>query len=77
MIDRVFQPFDYEAAITGPGVEAMPIQIQEMNVWLSNGGTHLWHMDDIQPATAWEREIDQLMNGADGHSRLSEAQEAI
>ena len=61
MIDRVFQSFDYEAAIMGlGGGDADPNP--EMNVWLSNGGTHLWHMDESQPATAREREIDQRMN---------------
>jgi peptide/nickel transport system substrate-binding protein len=61
MIDRVFQTFDYEAAIMGlGGGDADPNP--EMNVWLSNGTTHLWHMNEAQPATPWEREIDQLMN---------------
>jgi peptide/nickel transport system substrate-binding protein len=61
MIDRVFQSFDYEAAIMGlGGGDADPNP--EMNVWLSSGSTHLWHMNEAQPATAWEREIDQLMN---------------
>jgi peptide/nickel transport system substrate-binding protein len=61
MIDRVFQSFDYEAAIMGlGGGDADPNP--EMNVWLSNGATHLWHMNETQPATPWEREIDQLMN---------------
>ena len=61
MIDRVFQSFDYEAAIMGlGGGDADPNP--EMNVWLSNGSTHLWRMNEAQPATAWEREIDQLMN---------------
>jgi len=61
MIDRVFQSFDYEAAIMGlGGGDADPNP--EMNVWLSSGGTHLWRMNETQPATAWEREIDQLMN---------------
>lgn len=61
MIDRVFQSFDYEAAIMGlGGGDADPNP--EMNVWLSSGSTHLWHMNETQPATAWEREIDQLMN---------------
>lgn len=61
MIDRVFQSFDYEAAIMGlGGGDADPNP--EMNVWLSNGTTHLWHMNETQPATPWEREIDQLMN---------------
>ncbi len=60
MIDRVFQSFDYEAAIMGLG-GGDPDPNPEMNVWLSNGSTHLWHMGETQPATDWEREIDQLM----------------
>jgi peptide/nickel transport system substrate-binding protein len=61
MVDRVFQSFDYEAAIMGlGGGDADPNP--EMNVWFSSGSTHLWHMNETQPATTWEREIDQLMN---------------
>jgi peptide/nickel transport system substrate-binding protein len=60
LIDRVFQSFDYEAAIMGlGGGDADPNP--EMNVWTSNGTSHLWHLGETQPATAWEREIDQLM----------------
>jgi peptide/nickel transport system substrate-binding protein len=33
----------------------------EMNVWLSSGATHLWHLGETQPASDWEREVDQLM----------------
>jgi len=33
----------------------------EMNVWLSNGATHLWHLGQSRPATSWEQEIDELM----------------
>ena len=33
----------------------------EMNVWLSSGGTHLWHPEQSRPATPWEAEIDTLM----------------
>ncbi len=32
-----------------------------MNVWLSNGATHIWHLNETKPATDWEREVDQLM----------------
>ncbi|MFY9560453.1 MAG: ABC transporter substrate-binding protein [Terriglobales bacterium] len=61
IIDRLFQSFDYEAAIMAlGGGDADPNP--EMNVWLSSGSTHLWRMNETQPATAWEREIDQLMN---------------
>jgi peptide/nickel transport system substrate-binding protein len=60
MLDRVFQSFDYDAAIMGLG-GGDPDPNPEMNVWLSNGATHLWHLGENQPASDWEREIDQLM----------------
>ena len=60
LIDRVFQSFDYEAAIMGlGGGDADPNP--EMNVWTSNGTSHLWNLGETHPATAWEREVDQLM----------------
>jgi peptide/nickel transport system substrate-binding protein len=60
MLDRVFQSFDYEAAIMGLG-GGDPDPNPEMNVWLSTGATHIWHLNQAKPATDWEREIDQLM----------------
>jgi peptide/nickel transport system substrate-binding protein len=60
MLDRVFQSFDYEAAIMGLG-GGDPDPNPEMNVWLSNGATHIWHLNESKPATPWENEIDQLM----------------
>jgi len=60
VVDRVFQTYDYEASIMGlGGGDADPNP--EMNVWLSNGGTHLWHLGEAKPATEWEAQIDQLM----------------
>jgi peptide/nickel transport system substrate-binding protein len=60
VVDRVFQTYDYEASIMGlGGGDADPNP--EMNVWLSNGGTHLWHLGEAKPATDWEAQIDQLM----------------
>ena len=60
LLDRIFQSFDYEAAIMGlGGGDADPNP--EMNVWLSSGSSHLWHLGETQPATDWEREIDRLM----------------
>ncbi len=60
VVDRVFQTFDYEASIMGlGGGDADPNP--EMNVWLSNGGTHLWHLGETKPATEWEAQIDALM----------------
>ncbi len=60
LIDRVFQSFDYEAAIMGlGGGDADPNP--EMNVWTSSGTSHLWHLHETEPATTWEREVDTLM----------------
>ncbi|HLW88440.1 MAG TPA: ABC transporter substrate-binding protein [Terriglobales bacterium] len=60
VLDRVFQTFDYEASIMAlGGGDADPNP--EMNVWLSNGGTHLWHLNEPKPATEWEAQIDELM----------------
>ena len=60
-IARVFQTFDYEAAIMGlGGGDADPNP--EMNVWTTSGTSHLWHLGETQPATPWEHEIDQLMH---------------
>jgi peptide/nickel transport system substrate-binding protein len=60
LIDRVFQSFDYEAAIMGlGGGDADPNP--EMNVWTFAGTSHLWHLGETQPATDWEGELDQLM----------------
>lgn len=60
MLDRIFQSYDYEVAIMGlGGGDADPNP--EMNVWLSSGGTHLWHLGETKPATDWEAQLDQLM----------------
>jgi peptide/nickel transport system substrate-binding protein len=60
LLDRVFQSYDYEVAIMGlGGGDADPNP--EMNVWLSSGGTHLWHLGETKPATDWESQLDQLM----------------
>ena len=61
MVDRLLNSFDYEAAVMGlASGDADPTS--EMNVWLSDGGTHLWHLNESKPATPWEAEMDRLMN---------------
>jgi len=60
VVNRVFQTYDYEVSIMAlGGGDADPNP--EMNVWLSNGGTHLWHLGEAKPASDWEAQIDQLM----------------
>ena len=60
VIDRVFQSFDYDAAIMAlGGGDADPNP--EMNVWTTGGTSHLWRLHETEPASQWEREIDLLM----------------
>jgi peptide/nickel transport system substrate-binding protein len=60
LMDRVFQTFDYEAAIMAlGGGDADPNP--EMNVWTSSGTSHLWNLHETKPATPWEKEVDTLM----------------
>src|SRR5579864_3542909 len=60
MLDRVTHTYDYEAAVLGFGggdVDPTP----EMNVWMSDGSTHIWHLGEKTPATPWEADLDRLM----------------
>jgi peptide/nickel transport system substrate-binding protein len=60
LLDRVFQSHDYDTAVMALGSgDADPNS--EMNVWLSSGPTHMWHLGQTTPATPWEKEIDELM----------------
>ena len=60
LVDRLLKTHDYEACVLGLGNgDASPSA--EMNVWLSSGGSHLWHPEQTHPATPWEAEIDALM----------------
>jgi len=60
LIDRVVNRRQFDTAILGlGGGDADPNS--EQNVWLSSGGMHLWNPNQKQPASAWEAEIDRLM----------------
>jgi peptide/nickel transport system substrate-binding protein len=60
LLDRVLKTHDYDGALMAlAGGDVDPNG--EMNVWLSNGPTHLWRIGASTPAGPWEREIDELM----------------
>ncbi len=60
MLDRIFRTHNYEAAVMGLGGGDLDPNSQ-MNIWMSNGDDHLWSLGQSRPATAWEAEIDTLM----------------
>jgi peptide/nickel transport system substrate-binding protein len=60
LVDRVLNTKEYEAVLmnlVNGDVDPTP----EMNLWLSNGETHLWNLGEAKPATPWEAELDHLM----------------
>ncbi len=60
LVDRVLHGFDYEACLFGLGAgDGDPSS--GLAVWMSSGDHHFWRPRQNQPATAWEAEIDRLM----------------
>ena len=58
--DRVLNSHDYEAIVMGL-VSGDADPTPDMNILMSNGQTHLWHLGEKKPATDWEAELDGLM----------------
>jgi peptide/nickel transport system substrate-binding protein len=60
LIERITRTFDYEACLLGMvNVDLDPGG--QMNVWLSSAASHAWNPGQARPETAWEAEIDRLM----------------
>jgi peptide/nickel transport system substrate-binding protein len=60
VVNRIFNTFEYEAAIMAlSDGDADPNS--EMNVWNSQGSTHVWNLTPKHIVAPWEREIDHLM----------------
>ena len=60
LIERISRNFNYEACLLGlVNVDLDPNA--QMNVWLSSASNHQWNPNQKSPETAWEAEIDRLM----------------
>ncbi len=60
LIERITRTFNYEACLLGlVNVDLDPNA--QMNVWLSSASNHQWNPSQKAPETAWEAEIDRLM----------------
>lgn len=60
LIDRLTASFEYDACILALGGGDVDPN-SSINVLLSSGDSHLWHIGQSEPATSWEAEIDRLM----------------
>lgn len=60
LVDRITNSYNYESAVLGFINTEMDPNSQ-MTVWLSSGENHAWWPKQQKPATAWEIEMDKLM----------------
>ena len=60
LAERISRSFNYEAVLMGfTNVDLDPSA--QMNIWLSSAANHQWNPSQKAPETAWEAEIDKLM----------------
>ncbi len=60
LVGKLNSSFEWEAIILGltGGVEPH----FGKNVWVSDGGLHLWYPNQKSPATDWEKRLDEIFN---------------
>lgn len=60
LVAKLTSTFDWDAIVLGLTGAVDPHFGQ--NVWLSSGQLHMWHPRQKEPATAWERRIDEIFS---------------
>ena len=60
LVSKLTSTFEWDAIVLGltGGIEPHFGQ----NVWRSDGGLHMWHPRQKEPATKWEKRIDELFS---------------
>jgi peptide/nickel transport system substrate-binding protein len=60
LVERISRTYNYEAVLMAwTNIELDPSA--QMNIWLSSAANHQWNPSEKTPETAWEAEIDKLM----------------
>lgn len=60
LIERISRTFNYESVLMAwTNVDLDPSA--QMNIWMSSAANHQWNPNEKAPETAWEAEIDKLM----------------
>jgi peptide/nickel transport system substrate-binding protein len=74
LIERMTRTFAYEACLLGL-VNTDLDPNSQMNIWLSSGENHQWNPAQKSPATAWETELDRLMQAQASTTSLDRRKE--
>jgi len=60
LIERISRTFNYESVLMAwANIDLDPSA--QMNVWMSSAANHQWNPNQRTPQTAWEAEVDKLM----------------
>jgi peptide/nickel transport system substrate-binding protein len=60
LVERISRTYNYESVLMAwTNIELDPSA--QMNIWLSSAANHQWNPSEKTPETAWEAEIDKLM----------------
>jgi peptide/nickel transport system substrate-binding protein len=60
LIERISRTFNYEAVLMAwTNIDLDPSA--QMNIWMSSAANHQWNPNEKAPETAWEAEVDKLM----------------
>jgi peptide/nickel transport system substrate-binding protein len=62
IITAVQQTFDYDAMLLGGTGGVPPDPVMMVNTLKSSGRMHYWNPNQPKPSTAWEAEIDSLVD---------------
>lgn len=60
LVERISRSFNYESVLMAfTNIDLDPNA--QMNIWLSSAANHQWNPNEKTPETAWEAEVDKLM----------------
>ena len=62
LVPQLTTTYDWDAVIIG--LTGGPDPVTGIDVWHSSGSLHLWHPNQVRPATQWEARIDDLYTRA-------------
>ena len=71
IVEQLTSTCDWQSVMIGLGSNYWPTQ--GSNVWPSDGNLHLWYPLQKEPATEWEKRIDELYNAGSSTADTAEA----
>ncbi len=73
LIERISRTYNYESVLMAwTNIDLDPSA--QMNIWVSSAANHQWNPSEKAPETAWEAEVDKLMQAQNASAGSEQAQ---